>query len=455
MTQSDFFAAKYVRKTLFPPRILLICLVACCVSGSFAQSRDWHRRDLPFKVLGITSNGSSLWACGPNEAIAVSSDDGASWQVKHQTSDGGLLLNVGFANDQFGYSAGTGGLLLTTEDSGGTWIPHAAGNATILQISFADRQHGLIRTQASLLFTANGGESWSPIFPGAENSNELKTFPYTFSLVALDAAHLAVMLKQGAAQYEPQTLLVTEDSGKSWHVVNIPNVTLYSFLRVQDRYWTIGTEVIHKDQPGGGYAVPVALHSSNGMKWDHSTNDLSACKSEMCVACTTRGCLSANGSIADVFLDKTEVASFTPNQKLTTKWAATNSAICFLGSQLECAELRPATQSASGKGPVPAVVSPGPLGSKASQGPSCIFCELDRILIDNKVQGAFRIHLVLAIAKNGIVTSVTAEGAPTPEIKSRIEQQAQGWVFEPYLKDGTPVNLELNTNVQVDVIKSR
>jgi hypothetical protein len=90
-----------------------------------------------------------------------------------------------------------------------------------------------------------------------------------------------VMLKQGAAQYESQAFLSTQDSGKSWNFLDIPNVTLYSFLRVEGRYWAVGTEVIHKDQPGGGYAVPVALYSSDGEKWNHSIGDLSACKLEM------------------------------------------------------------------------------------------------------------------------------------------------------------------------------
>src|SRR5438067_1336131 len=197
MIQSDPFAHKCIKATLLPFRIFVICLVACHVSCSYARSPDWHTHDLPFRVLGVTSNGSSLWACGAEEAIAVSSDAGASWQIKHQTSDGGLLLNVGFANEQFGYAAGTGGLFFTTEDSGATWVRHTAGNATILQISLADPQHGLIRTKESLLFTADGGASWSPISPGAENPNQLKMFPYTFSLVALDGAHFAVMLKQG------------------------------------------------------------------------------------------------------------------------------------------------------------------------------------------------------------------------------------------------------------------
>jgi hypothetical protein len=34
---------------------------------------------------------------------------------------------------------------------------------------------------------------------------------------------------------------------------------LYSFLRVHGKYWAVGTEVVHKDQPGGGYGVPVLV----------------------------------------------------------------------------------------------------------------------------------------------------------------------------------------------------
>ncbi len=107
------------------------------------------------------------------------------------------------------------------------------------------------------------GKSWKTV-SATKDTDTLKTYPYTFSLVALDQQQMAVMLKQGSAQYEPQTFLVTNDGGNSWQVVNVPDVTLYSFLRAQGRYWAIGTEVIHKDQPGGGYAVGVAHRSSKG-----------------------------------------------------------------------------------------------------------------------------------------------------------------------------------------------
>jgi hypothetical protein len=79
----------------------------------------------------------------------------------------------------------------------------------------------------------------------------------------------------------------------------------------------------------------------------------------------------------------------------------------------------------------------------------------ERIFIDKKAQGAYTIKLVLGIGKNGSVTSVEAQGAPTPEVKSRIEQQTQQRISEPYLKEVSPVNVKLNTTVKVNVIKPR
>jgi Photosynthesis system II assembly factor YCF48 len=368
---------------------------------------DWRAQNLPFRALNTTSIGASLWVCGTDEAVAVSSDAGAHWEVKHKTTDGAVLLNIGFANDKFGYAAGTSGLFLTTEDSGETWTPHSSGKEAILQVSFSGPEHGLIRTSTSLLFTIDGGASWSVVSAG-QNSDDIKHFPYTFSLVALDSAHMAVMMKEGPAQYEGQRFLVTEDSGKSWKFVAIPNTTLYSFLRVRDKYWTVGTEVIHKDQPGGGYGVPVALYSSDGIKWDHSDNDLSECKLNMCVGCTTAGCLSANGAITDLFSDKTSYKEFSSNGALNSKWAAAGPTVCFVGNGLQCADVKPAVKPSSKEGPLPVAVGPGPLGTSATQGPRCIICTVDRILIDKKAQGSYTIKLVLGVATNGIVRTAVA-----------------------------------------------
>jgi photosystem II stability/assembly factor-like uncharacterized protein len=439
--------------------LLLTCvgvlLATSLSSGQEQISPDWNSHDFSFRVLNITNSGQLLWVCGTDETIAVSSDNGAHWQVKYQKVNGALLLNIDFADSKFGYAAGTGGLILTTVDAGETWVPHPGTSETILQASFADLQHGLIRTPTALLFTIDGGLHWAPISAG-QNSDDIKHFPYTFSLVALDGMHMAAMLKQGAAQYASQAFLFTQDSGKSWNLLNIPNVTLYSFLRVEGRYWAIGTEVIHKDQPGGGYSVPVALYSSDGQQWNHSTGDLSACKLEMCTVCNRQGCFSSNGVISRIFSEKPTYSVFPANKDLTPKWASTGSTVCFVSSHLYCAALKEPTQAASSAGsPVPTLVGPSPLGAPISQGPRCIVCGFDRIFIDKKAEGAHTIKLALGIGKNGTVTSVEAQGAPTAEIKSRIEQQAQQWIFEPYLKDGAPVNMRLNTSVRVNVIRAR
>jgi hypothetical protein len=234
-------------------------------------------------------------------------------------------------------------------------------------------------------------------------------------------------------------------------------------------------DMLHKNTRGKGYSVantslpnrnfaaarqsscaPVPLYSSDREKWNHSTGDLSACKLEMCTVCNTQGCFSSHGVISRAFLEKTTYSVFPGNKELTSKWGSTDSTICFVGSHLQCAALQDLPQAPSSAGsPVPTVVGPGSLGAPVSQGPRCIVCSLDRIFIDRKARGAYTIKLALKIAKNGTVTSIDVQGAPTPEVKSRIEQQTRLWIFEPYLKDGVPVNVTLNTATKVQVIKPR
>jgi hypothetical protein len=107
-------------------------------------------------------------------------------------------------------------------------------------------------------------------------------------------------------------------------------------------------------------------------------------------------------------------SEFPPSVSLTPKWARSNSSICFVGSNLQCADLKQVDQARNEDGPPsPVAVSPGPLGAMAITGPQCILCQTDRILIGNRAQGAFTIKLTFTIAKNGVVTKVESESAPT------------------------------------------
>lgn len=452
------FAAtmKSYLRNLAPLLVFFLAPSWTITTGQEKPVSAWNAHDFQFRVLNTTASSGSIWISGTDEAIAVSSDDGRNWEIRHQTPDGDSLLNIEFVNADFGYATGTGGIFLTTEDGGKTWLSRSIGKETILQSSFSDSQHGIIRTPSSLLFTDDGGQHLSVVSDG-QNGDDIKHFPYTFALVALDPAHLGIMLKEGSAQYEGQRFLVSSDSGKTWSITFIPDSTIYSFLRVGAQYWAVGTQVIGKDKPGGGHAVAAAFYSSDGEKWTHASSDVSACQLQMCVACKKEGCFSSNGLITNVFQEKTTYSEFPSNPALTSKWAKSNSAICFVGGHLQCASLKQVDQAENLEGPPsPVAVSPGPLGAApTTAGPNCILCQMDRILIDKGAQGAFTIKLTITIAKNGTVTNVESDGAPTPEIKSRIEQQALQWLFEPYLKNGERVNVRLNTTLRINVIKPR
>jgi hypothetical protein len=310
-------------------------------------------------VINTTSNRNLLWLCGSQEAIAVSRDDGDHWEIKHlENASQRTLLEVDFADANFGYATGTGGLFLTTTDGGETWVDRPMINEIIPQASFADEKHGLVKTAKSLLFTVDGGLHWSKVSEG-QNAEVIHHFSHVFSLAALDDARMGVMLKEAGAQYYSQAFLFTEDSGKSWNSPSIPNVTLYSFLRVGGLYWAVGTEVIHKDQPGGGYGVPIALYSPDGENWERSSADLSACQLEMCTLCNAQGCLYSNGGIAQFFSGRTALLEFPPNKGLTTRWASTDSAVCFAGGgHVECTSLKKVQAPSQPQLRVPPIVVP-------------------------------------------------------------------------------------------------
>src|SRR5256885_12999759 len=91
---------KRLMKTKSPSAIRVffpICFVAFLVSSdAICQEKntsEWHARSLPFRVLNATNSGSSLWVCGTDEAVAVSTDAGEHWQVRPTAPDGAALLN--------------------------------------------------------------------------------------------------------------------------------------------------------------------------------------------------------------------------------------------------------------------------------------------------------------------------------------------------------------------------
>jgi len=143
--------------------------------------------------------------------ILSSKDGGVTWETKHQNPDGEVLLDISFLNEKVGHAAGTGGLLLSTDDGGQTWKSHVA-SGTLRAFSFADAMNGIAVAgeghaspsvsssdqatpiEGAVKVTHDGGEHWEDI--AAVSSEELRPFSQTLAIAALDSSHFLMLRRQ-------------------------------------------------------------------------------------------------------------------------------------------------------------------------------------------------------------------------------------------------------------------
>ena len=415
---------------------------------------DWQSINLPARPIYITSNSDTFWVSGTDEMLAKSDDGGKSWRVTHQKIDGDILLGVHFLDKHAGYAAGTNGLILWTKDAGETWSAQRASSEAILDIAFADEKHGIRRTKSALEFTKDGGLTWRPI-AAPEFKEEREKFKFFTSMAALDSKHSALLLKDDP--HGDHLFLVTDDGGETWSTHNIPSSGIESLV-VHDRaYWAFGFEVIERDKPGGGYSVPLALHSVDGINWVHGGRSEYEYQS-----CNPQGCILWDGSIVDAY-DKIPRFTAVPAEGvLTPMWATAKGSICTLGTSLSCANARPVDT------PLPKVpLKHGSMhGSSKEDVPAgCLVCPLDSLVVERDDLGGHTIttyskfhddgtpdeksetrgagvrsslRVDFTVRENGTIDDVHVSRAPTKQIESAVSNYIENWVFEPPRQDGAP-----------------
>lgn len=250
--------------------------------------------------------------------------------------------------------------------------------------------------------------------------------------------------------------LYTKDSGSSWAFVQVPDSTITTLLIQGGKYWAVGTEVIHKDKPGGGYGVPLLASSSDGQHWDHSKHDIQMCHWEGCGGrCTGQGCLAASGLVLSLFDENVKQIVFPPNAGLTLRWAMTNGTICFVGDQLECAETRvdPTANVEKMSGRTPSLDAQPLMKSASASAIQCIACGLQSVYVDTKANGRYALKATLLIDGNGLVKEVEIKSAPSRTLEENVRRSIMQWVFLPVVKDGSPVNVRLNTGINVMAVR--
>lgn len=439
--------SRYLVRLVF--RILICVSAAGSVAAQSAAGTPWTESKPAFMPVEIAANPAGFWVVGTNDGIATSSD-GKSWTTRHLTaSAGNLLLGIEFLNRDFGYAWGTGGAVWMTTDGGASWKLHQVGPATILAASFSDPDHGLIRTSEEVGVVDSSG-----LRPLKIPSTVPKTFNHAPAVVAVSEKQMTVALSEGWRSR--MGFLSTMDGGATWSFYEPPHVVPYQLFRNEGEYWTVGTETLEYDKPGGGFGVPNAMSSADGRSWQRTEANLRVCHWEGCHLCRQSRCFASATLLADV-VDKEHPLLSIAAGHLTPQWALSGDVFCTIESgRLWCTEAAKTEFVDKAGAAQPEDQALPPLGTKAKDGMlRCIRCGFDQYVVDDKVQGQFELKIALKVHADGTVEVVSLDGAPNEPVREKLLQQLSLWLFEPPTKDGHGVNVATTINPRIQVVRSR
>ena len=380
--------------------------------------------------------------------ILSSNDGGATWETKHQNLNGEVLLDISFVNENSGHAAGTGGLLLSTEDGGQTWKSHVTPG-TVRAFSFADALNGIVVVsdgrpspgvssssqvvpfEGTVKITHDGGEHWEDI--AALSSEELRPFVRTIAVAAIDSSNFLML--RGHPETE-DAFVVTKDGGKSWKIVHTQNDATNRVLpRMvfvhRGEYWAFGYELVHRGK-GGGYGVPLTLHSKDGETWTHGVagpNEFDSCNSQ--------GCYLWDGAVESLYGEHEQFWALPQDGSLSGKWAIAGSVGCTVGGTLKCGRAI-ATDKPADEPEVPGGIIH--LNAHNDFADGCLECRVDGIIPDKAGPPSMQqLHASIAVRRDGTVASVSVDFPPSKRISDDISHQLSEWLFEPAHVEGHTV----------------
>jgi hypothetical protein len=361
--------------------------------------------------------------------ILSSKDGGAIWETKHQNLDGEVLLDISFVNEKVGHAAGTGGLLLSTEDGGQTWKSHVTPGA-VRAFSFADAINGIavvgeghpsprvsssdqaVPVEGTVKITHDGGEHWEDI--AAINSEELRPFVQTLSIAALDSSHFLMLRRQPEVE---DVFLVTKDGGKSWKVVHPQNDATNRVLpRMvfvhQGEYWAFGHELVHREK-GGGYGVPLTLHSKDGETWTHGVAGPKEFDS-----CSSQGCYMWDGAVEVLYGEREQFWALPQDGSLGKKWAIAEGTGCTVSdSTLKCGRATVTEKPADKPEGPSGIIYLNARNEYFADG--CVECHVEGIVPDNAGPPSMQqVRASITVRRDGTVANVSVDYPPSKRMSN-------------------------------------
>lgn len=383
----------------------------------------WQNVSLPFRPINITAINNNLWICGLNETIAVSNDGGASWKVQHQKQDGEVLLNIAFSDEKTGHAAGTGGLILSTTDSGQTWTAHRGG-PTIQSFSFAGAAAGIAEVDGHVSLTADGGAHWQEVV-AMHTDPKVQPFSEVESVAALNPTHFAIALHQPEGE---NIVLSTVDAGKNWTPLHIANTFAGTLIPHDSEYGAFGIEYLGREHdPSGGYSAPVALHSQDGLNWKHGIR-----ASTEFDGCTAQGCSLHYGVLEVLYGNTEKIWSLPQDLSLSRKWAMVGDNVCMVDSGLKCGKAIPSEipQPMPDNGPINIQVGP-----EKPFVEECLDCHFSQLPFPKNLArrpAAIKSATVtFMVRRDGSVSNIEIKGIPIQAMAEEIAHQISGWLIAP------------------------
>jgi hypothetical protein len=76
------------------------------------------------------------------------------------------------------------------------------------------------------------------------------------------------------------------------------------------------------------------------------------------------------------------------------------------------------------------------------------------VYVDAKAHGRYALKATLLVDKNGLVEDVQIHDAPSQTLEESVRRSMMQWVFLPVVKDGSSVNVKLNTGINVMAVRA-
>jgi photosystem II stability/assembly factor-like uncharacterized protein len=149
--------------------------IARVVASGDTFMRTLQRKDTMFDFFDVHFvDAQHGWVVGGEDstmaaAVLCTSNGGEDWTQQSVPTAARLLRAVEFVDQAHGWACGRNGTILRTTNGGENWeYQQAISDTTLFDIDFVDSDRGMIAGSSVVLFTTDGGVTWSRCLGGVE-----------------------------------------------------------------------------------------------------------------------------------------------------------------------------------------------------------------------------------------------------------------------------------------------